>query len=504
MVKVTYSSWIGLLLLVVLLLSQVPRHVALLLPRRVPVNHPAASGQWFRSRSSLGMGADWYNFKAIYSSDDAIMVTNKDIQETYRQWSTEEDGSIGDGDVEGDEDEEHDEDEEEDEEFYAPLDEEEVEWLLDRAPEFNAYEIGKSFVLFTKGPNVLREAPCLFVIGPYEVEDEFWVVRFNLEEAPLGELYTELFELARKFTPPGNKLSFPPGKYSLATTDEYMLTVKALKKRPDSSPDNSSSDDIYKEKSPADDDMDAQATVPFDFDLIVGNGDKKETIGVNRAVFLCCFPHIETMFGEALMDTKLELPELDPQAVQSVLDTYSSRKQARKPDSSERERMDFQNVQRAFGKSMIEMAKEETPNESSRLEHPAIADLRWLDASFLCGPQREEIKVNRLVLASMNPVLYRLLVGTDLIPVDPSKPIEWPDYDARAVRQVFLALLYCGKKEFVVPWESVASAKMLVDYLRETREALKLDYDTPFKREYQGKTVFRRGEDGYGLKFSYD
>ena len=490
-----FTSWTGLRLL-----SKLPSNVGRL-HQRIPVNI-ASTRRWFRSAPFLEMPADWYDFKAIYSSDFAIMVTNKDIKETHRPGSTQEDvneethSSIG--------EENEDEDEEEDEEFYAPLEKEDVEWLLDRAQEFNAYEIGDSFVLFTKGHNVLHEAPRLYVIGPYEVDDEFWVVRFHLEEAPLGELYTELFELARKFTPPGNKLSFPPGKYSLATTDEYMLKVKPLKKRPDSSPDNSSSDDINKGKSPADDDMDAQAIVPFDFDLIVGNGDKKKTIGVNRAVFLCCFPHIETMFGEALMDTKLELPELDPQAVQSVLDTYSSRKQARKPDLSEREHMDFQNVQRAFGKSMIEMAKEETPNESSRLEHPAIADPRWLDASFLCGPQREEIKVNRLVLASMNPVLYRLLVGTDLIPVDPSKPIVWPDYDARAVRQVFLALLYCGKTEFVVPWESVASAKMLVDYLRETREALKLDYDTPFKREYQGKTVFRRGEDGYGLKFSYD
>ena len=176
------------------------------------------------------------------------------------------------------------------------------------------------------------------------------------------------------------------------------------------------------------------------------------------------------------MDTKLELPELDPQAVQSVLGVFSSRKEVKMP-YWDRERKAFYDVKCAFGKSMIEMAKDLPTTDKPRLEHPAIADPRWFDASFLCGPQREEIKVNRSVLASMNPVLHRDLFGTDLNPVDPSKPIEWPDFDAQAVRQVFLALLHCGKTEFVVPWESVESAKMLVDYLGETREALMLIYD---------------------------
>ena len=109
--------------------------------------------------------------------------------------------------------------------------------------------------------------------------------------------------------------------------------------------------------------------------------------------------------------------------------------------------------------------------------------------------------MNRSVLASMNPVLHRILYGTGLISVDPSKPIEWPDFDAKAVRQVFLALVHFGKKEFVVPIESVESAKMLVDYLLETRETLMLYYDTPFKREYEGKFVLYQLRNGDGLKF---
>jgi hypothetical protein len=66
-----------------------------------------------------------------------------------------------------------------------------------------------------------------------------------------------------------------------------------------------------------------------------------------------------------------------------------------------------------------------------------------------------------------------------------------------------LALLHCGKKEFVVPIESAESAKMLVDYLTETPEALMLYYDTPFKRECEeGRFILARGKDGEGLQLT--
>jgi hypothetical protein len=139
------------------------------------------------------------------------------------------------------------------------------------------------------------------------------------------------------------------------------------------------------------------------------------------------------MLGDTLTDTKLELPELDPQAVQSVLEAFISRTKASIPDRYSSRYVAFQKVQCAFGKSMIEMSNEEPPTKRPRMEHPAIADPHWLDLSFLCGPQKEEIKVNRAVLASMNPVLHRVLFGAGLISVDPSKPIEWPDFDAQAV-----------------------------------------------------------------------
>jgi hypothetical protein len=175
------------------------------------------------------------------------------------------------------EDEDEDEDKQEDR-LDAPLDKADVLWLLDRAQGYNAYEIGESFVLFTKGHNDIREAPCLNVPGPYEIEDDHLFVRFNIEEAPKGESYTELFELACKFAPSGSKLSFAPGKYSFAATTSYMLKVKQLKRS------DSSSHDTSKKRKAAD--IDAPATVPFDFELIVGSGEKKKTIGVKQSPIL--------------------------------------------------------------------------------------------------------------------------------------------------------------------------------------------------------------------------
>jgi len=364
-------------------------------------------------------------------------------------------------------------------------------------------------VLFTKGHSDIRKTPSVSVPGYRIVEDRYKLFRFDIEEAPKGEEYTELLELARKFTPSGSKLSFAPGKYSFVATS-FTVEVKQLK-RSDSSSDGTCDniDDNSGDGTDDDDDIHALVTVPetvlFDFKLIVGKGKNKKTIGVNRALLFCSFPHLETMLSDALMETKLEFPELDPQAVLSVLDAFSSRKVVKMPDPQcdYSEDSAFQEVHYTFGKSMIEMADEQPPTKRPKLEHPAIGDARWLDASFLCGPQREEIKVNCSALASMNPVLHRILFGTGLISVDPSKPIEWPDFDAHSVRVVFLALLHCGKKEFVVPMESVESAKMLVNYLLDTPETLMLYYDTPFKREYQGRPFLYIGADGEGLRLSH-
>jgi hypothetical protein len=449
------------------------------------------------------MGGDQYSFMALWSSGCAILVLNKDIKEAYRQGSSNKD--VDANNVEDTRSTMSDDDKDV---LDDPLDEEETEWLLNHAKGFNAYQIGNSFVLVMKVPHNLQEAPPLNVWGPRDPEETFFV-KFGIKEASKGEEYTELVEVARKLTPSGSKLSFAPGVYTFSTTYSSIMEVRHL---------NGSDlfSDSATEKASTDDDDDKktndhlQQEIPTDFELIIGKGNKKKTIRVGRAILFCYFPHLETLVNDALKDTKLELPQLDPEAVQKVLDALTSRKKVRLYGHSTSQVTD------AFGWSTIDsdddVDKDEPPTKKCKKEHPAMADPRWLDVTFLVGPDKEEIKVNRLVLASMNPVLHRVLFGTGLILVDPSKPIEWPDFDGQAVRLVFLALIHCGKKELVVPMEKVEAVKMVVDYLMETRKDLFLYYDTPFKRtlyDHGGKYVLvPGGEDGQGLEFtdcySYD
>lgn len=48
--------------------------------------------------------------------------------------------------------------------------------------------------------------------------------------------------------------------------------------------------------------------------------------------------------------------------------------------------------------------------------------------------------------------------------------VEWPEFDAVAVRKVLFALVHLGKKEVVILIECVESSKAFVNHLIETRE----------------------------------
>ena len=249
----------------------------------------------------------FYYVQSIRSSDNAIMVTTNHIKETHRRGSSNEAVT------------------EKTHSFFAHLDKGDVEWLLDHAAGYDAYQIGESFVLFTKGGHNIRVTPCMTVSAPNKDDESFVLCR--IEEAPKGEEYTELFELACKFTPPGSNLSFAPGKYIVKTTVSIMMEVKQLKRS-----DSSSSDGTIKDVNAAYENIYAPASVSSDFELIVGNGDKtKTTIGVNRTSLFGFFPHMETMLGDALTDTKLEMPEGDPQDLHTLLKVFRKRKKVRMP-----------------------------------------------------------------------------------------------------------------------------------------------------------------------------
>lgn len=420
------------------------------------------------------MGCDWYLFKALASSGYAVMIANKDIKEVRSAGSSNK----------------------ENEQFDDPLNEEEIEWLLDQTTDFKAYELGKSFVLFMKKDHQIVQPPTLDVPGPYEIEERY--VSCEIEKAPDGDEFNELFALARKLTPQDNKLSFPPGRYTFSMTSEYLMQVEELKRMEAklTASDQQAPTDVTMAPS------EVETSIPFDFELVIGKEDKKNIIHTHKSVLACFIPKFESLVGDLTTATKLELPDLDHKAVKTVLDVFTTRKNdARMPDRWHKDYQASKLVLETFGLDNDYQHKtKKAKTDDAIFQHPALTDPRWLDVTFIVGSNKEEVKANRAVLASLNPVLRRILFGTGHITVDPLKPIDWTEFDAGAVRCVFLALVQLGKEEVVVPLASVSSAKHLVDYLMESHSDLNLYYETPFKREFEDAFQLVPGEEGEGLK----
>mmetsp|Transcript_14189 Transcript_14189/g.30977 ORF Transcript_14189/g.30977 Transcript_14189/m.30977 type:complete len:214 (+) Transcript_14189:172-813(+) len=209
------------------------------------------------------MGRDWYYFKAICNSGYAVMVTNKDVKEVHSPGSSDTDG-VG---------------------FTDPLNEDEVKWLLDQAKGFRMYQLADSFVLIMKDNDKILEPPTLHVAGPYEIEDQF--ARCTVEEAPKGAEYNGLLEIARKLTPEGSKLSFPPGRYCFSMTSSYLVTVKELQATKDET--KVSAAQGRKEEAETHQPSELKRGVPSDFELVVGTGEKQKTFATIKASspFLC-------------------------------------------------------------------------------------------------------------------------------------------------------------------------------------------------------------------------
>ena len=214
--------------------------------------------------------------------------------------------------------------------------------------------------------------------------------------------------------------------------------------------------------------------IDFDFDLVVGQGDNKKTIKTNKAVVSCFFPGLKDLVGDLTKTDSFDLLDLNPEAVELVLKANTTRFHVDMPSRWQNKELyeSVQNVLQKFG--LIEQPKKKAKatievDATKNDEHIAMTDNSLLDATFLVGPEKEEVKVNRAALASVNEVLARILYGTGSISVDPTKAIEGPQFEkVEGVRKVFLALLQLGKQEVTIPLDSVETAKSLVGYLMET------------------------------------
>lgn len=256
-------------------------------------------------------------------------------------------------------------------------------------------------------------------------------------------------------------------------THNYILSVKEL---------------TPKKANPEPGPMRPVATQAFDlsniadFELVIGTGEEQKTIATNKAMLACFLPAFEHLVEDMETAQKLVLEDLHPKAAETVLKIFTTREGGSVPHRRDPMFLSIGSAIKKFGLDDLRKRKASTEGNKGS-QHPALTDNRWLDVTFLVGPYKEEVKANRAVLASLNPVLCRMLYGTGHISVDPAKPIEWPEYDAVAVRRVFDALVHLGKHEVVVPMESATSAKALVDYLMESVSDLNIYFDTPFKRE---------------------
>jgi hypothetical protein len=420
-----------------------------------------------------------YCFDALFCSF-GILVLNKDIKKVHEQRRSSMNT------------EEH---------FKDTLFQSEVKWIIDQCNSddsdrknsddagFNLYQICDTFVLITKQTR-LHNIPTLEVEVPFEITDRRLHCKVVQVEPRKGDEYDSLVEIARKLTPEGTKLSFPPGQYSFSSGTD--LTYEKLKRPRKSKP---------LKVAPV---VDA-TPIPSDFQIVVGSGEKKKSIASCKALLSCYLPKLDALVDDIMKTDKIELPELDPDMVELVLECFTTRKHIELPfECDDEDRIkETTKVLETFGLEVDDEAyqtqtkklKRDTSDDVSTSSHPALTDPRLLDAIFLAGPEKKEIKVCRAVLASMNPVLYRIMFGTGCITVNTSAPIEWPEYDAEAVRLVFLALLQRGKQEVVIPIDCVESTKKLVDYLMETAHDLRLYYDTPYKRDFQY---------GFSLPFQYD
>ena len=82
-----------------------------------------------------------------------------------------------------------------------------------------------------------------------------------------GDEYDELMQIAKKFTPSGNKLSFQPGRYSLVSESPSALRCRPIINKA-SEPEKAVDGD--------------HVSHLFDFQIVVGQGEKQQKLQVEE------------------------------------------------------------------------------------------------------------------------------------------------------------------------------------------------------------------------------
>jgi hypothetical protein len=338
----------------------------------------------------------------------------------------------------------------------------------------------------------LIELPGFDLVGPREIDAHPFHIRVTPGRNK-DVVDKELFDIAGKLTPEGNKLSFEPGTCCFLYTNGGVSEIKSKLK------DEIDAEQLGDEKT----EVELTPFIPVlkqgdlhtDLALVVGCGGSQKTFQVSRAVLCSFIAGFDQLIndGDGVKD-QLLLPDLDPHAVEAVIDRHTTRGETLWTFPWEMYD-DEMNAIRNVYKVLEPPDEPEAKRTKAAVKSGFIAQAgeRFLDATFLVGPNRTEIKANRAVLAAMNPVLKLMLYGTGIITVNPSRPIEWAEFEAEAVRLVFESLRKRAKKEVVIPEILVDSARRFAHFIGETEWTLNIYFDTPYKREYVDGVEFLVG-----------
>lgn len=411
------------------------------------------------------MGCDWYNIEGAVAY--GIILSVEHIKGEYEIHSFQ---SAATGDESSDDDSEG---------SFDGLDEKTVEWLVEQTKGFHLYSIGPQFILVA--PERLIELPGLSLAGPYEITDR----PFEIAVSPgVGkeDLDSKLLEIARKLRPTNTlKLPFRPGTCKFHYTDSGMIKQIHYEYRDTSS--LSDPEEASLEQPPTFVSVLDQDVLPNDVSLLVGKSDAQKTIQVNRAVVSCFVDGFDTLLGDK---GQVELPDLEPSAVVAVINHHTTREKTVNPFPPRWGSMPEKEKQ-AIREVYTTLKGEEPPSKKVRMSpeaHAALTDTRWLDATFLVGLDKTEVKANRACLAAMNPVLKAMMYGSGQIVVDPQKPIEWPEFDPQAVVLVFQAVLSRGKTEVVIPVGLAEHVKSFLNFICESEKTVKVYFDTEYERKH--------------------
>jgi hypothetical protein len=122
------------------------------------------------------------------------------------------------------------------------------------------------------------------------------------------------------------------------------------------------------------------------------------------------------------------------------------------------------------------------------------------DCVFHVGEEKDEIHVNRAVLAVQNKILCNILYGTESMPVDPNdftKPIGLPNFDKTAVELVFQALMLRHVGNLKVAKENEVDVLDVLDYIDQDPAQLQIVFPSLIGAENEAEWYWN-GDDGDG------